>query len=108
MENLTADQSTSRQLHDLKTWPMYFQAVWDHRKPFEVRKDDRGFREGDVLRLREWNPETGEYTGRDRCVTVGYVLREFFEHDPSIVVMAIRQSSAMEAIEAGAFEDFDK
>lgn len=64
-------------LHELKTWPPYFGAVADGSKPFEVRKDDRGFTVGDVLWLREWEPATQEYTGRDCHRRVTYVLRDY-------------------------------
>lgn len=49
-------------VHELKTLPEYFQAVKEKRKPFEVRKNDRNFKVGDSLYLREWTGE--EYTGR--------------------------------------------
>lgn len=38
--------------HKLKTWPAYFDAVERGEKPFEVRRDDRGFQKGDVLVLQ--------------------------------------------------------
>lgn len=60
--------------HDLKIWPEYFQAVKSGIKPFEVRKDDRTFLEGDVLLLREWNPDTKAYTGRELRRKVTYVF----------------------------------
>ncbi len=41
-------------LHHLKTLPEYFQAVIDGRKPFEIRKDDRGFKSGDRVELKEF------------------------------------------------------
>lgn len=59
--------------HELKTWPEPFQAVSDGRKRYEIRRDDRGFRVGDVLFLREWDPNTGDYTGREVARHVEYV-----------------------------------
>lgn len=64
--------------HVLKTWPEYFEAVRSGRKRFEYRRDDRGFAEGDVLVLREYNPETGLYSGRKLFLAVTYVLRGDF------------------------------
>jgi hypothetical protein len=63
--------------HELKTWPLYFRAVANGSKPFEVRKDDRGFAVGDVLWLREWDPATQEYTGDECRAEVTYVLRDY-------------------------------
>jgi hypothetical protein len=61
--------------HQLKTWPAYFEAVRRREKTFEVRRDDRGgFQVGDHLLLDEWDPETEQYTGRSKTVTVSYVL----------------------------------
>lgn len=54
-------------LHDLKTWPEPFEALWQGQKVHEVRRDDRGFAVGDSLNLREYEPNgrgSGSYTGR--------------------------------------------
>jgi hypothetical protein len=50
--------------HELKTWRSYFQLIWDNKKPFELRKNDRGYKVGDTLYLREYNEGDREYTGR--------------------------------------------
>lgn len=60
--------------HQLKTWPEYFQASWDGLKPWELRKDDRTFRVGDELHLREFDPKTQRYTGRNIHAKIEYIL----------------------------------
>jgi ASC-1-like (ASCH) protein len=61
-------------IHELKCWPPYFQDVVDGKKTFEVRIDDRHFKVGDTLHLREWKPETKTYTGRTHNVNVSYIM----------------------------------
>ncbi|GAY70610.1 hypothetical protein FMV2238Y02_03340 [Streptococcus canis] len=51
--------------HMLKCYPQYFKAVKDGTKPFECRYNDRDFKVGDELLLREYEPQKG-YTSR--CV----------------------------------------
>jgi hypothetical protein len=40
-----------------------------------VRNDDRGFRVGDTLRLREWDPTDIGYSGRETERTITYILK---------------------------------
>lgn len=46
----------SERVHVLKTWPVYFDAVRDGLKTFEVRRDDRGFQRGDIVELQRTHP----------------------------------------------------
>ena len=91
------------QVHDLKTWPRHFQAIWDGRKSFEMRRNDRGYKVGDTLILREWEPSLmygvdggGEYKGRYVTAIVTYLLDQDEEQPEFIadnwVIMAIRVS----------------
>lgn len=66
-----ARQQAAGQTHKLKCVPPFFAAVLDGSKPFEARKHDRPYAEGDTLVLREWN---GSYTGRECERMIGYVL----------------------------------
>lgn len=61
--------------HELKSWPEFFQCVFDGTKTFELRKNDRDFQVGDTLHLREWEPNTARYTGRECHLTVTYLMQ---------------------------------
>ncbi len=56
-----------------KIWPEYFQAIIDGKKTFELRLNDFDISEGDTLLLKEWNPETEAYTGRQIEKKAGFV-----------------------------------
>jgi len=58
-----------------KTWPELFQAIQDGKKNFDVRLADFECKEGDILVLREWDPKTKDYTGRQIEKTVKYVIK---------------------------------
>lgn len=74
----------------LKTWPEFFEAVASGNKTFEVRRDDRYFRVGDVLVLREYEPTIKRYTGREIRRTVTYKLRGGrFGIDPDFCVLGL-------------------
>ncbi|KKK61318.1 hypothetical protein LCGC14_3015560 [marine sediment metagenome] len=76
--------------HELKTWPFYFDEVLLGLKPFEYRENDRGFQPGHTLRLREWNPDRKEYTGRN----IHLLITKFWNSIPGLpenyCIMAIR------------------
>lgn len=54
-----------------KTWSKYFQAVWDGRKTFELRKLSKLPEVGDFIRLKE----TADGTIGDNAVYTGRILR---------------------------------
>lgn len=61
--------------HEKKIHPQYFQEILDGKKNFELRLADWECKEGDVLVLREWDPKTKKYTGRELSKTITYVIR---------------------------------
>jgi hypothetical protein len=74
-------------VHELKIQPQYFKAVVSGKKNFELRKNDRGFKVGDILILKEcesdllFRDEFGEeqygkphYTGNEIKKTITYIL----------------------------------
>lgn len=58
-----------------KTWPEQFQAILEGRKKFDLRLDDFKAKQGDVLVLKEFDPETNSYTGREIEKTISYILK---------------------------------
>jgi len=56
-----------------KCWPEYFQLILDGKKTYELRLADFACEPGDTLVLKEWDPKTKEYTGRELRKRVGYV-----------------------------------
>jgi ribosomal protein S17 len=58
-----------------KCWTEFFEKVLSGEKNFEVRLADFECQMGDILVLREWDPKTKEYTGRQIEKTVGFVLK---------------------------------
>jgi hypothetical protein len=50
-------------IHDLKVHPQFWRSVVCGAMPFQLRRNDRKFRVGDTIILREFDPEFG-YTNR--------------------------------------------
>ncbi len=62
-------------IHELKIWPEFFNQVFLGNKTFEVRENDRDFKAGDRVVLREYDMSEGRYTGRQIRKEISYVLR---------------------------------
>ncbi len=102
-------------IHHLKILPQYFQAIVQGEKPFELRReDDRRFARGDVLVLREVNPELFEmaeathdetllYTGRSVTVEIaGDPIRDTTWLQPGVAALGIRVLRVFPAGEAAS------
>jgi hypothetical protein len=60
--------------HELKSWPLFFQAFVDGLKKHDLRDiRDRTFEPGEIVRLLEWDPDGSGYTGRELWMVVTYV-----------------------------------
>ena len=71
--------------HYLKILPKYFADVRTGVKTFEIRKNDRNYKVGDTLFLREY--ENGYFTGNIVEAVVTYIT-DYAQKD-NYVVMAI-------------------
>lgn len=76
-------------IKELKTEPRFFQAQADGLKNFEIRKKDRDYQVGDVLVLKEYNSNTGVYTGRKIHCLITYITT--CEQKPNYVVLGTKR-----------------
>lgn len=76
--------------HELKILPQWFKDVCSQKKTFEIRKNDRDFKIGDTLILKEWDGT--DFTGREVKRTVSYIYHGDGNYGiaEGYVVMAIR------------------
>lgn len=68
-----ADPGVQR-THMLKVWPEQFNDTATGRKTFEIRLNDRGYRVGDVLILREYDPVMERFNERACKRVVSHIL----------------------------------
>lgn len=60
--------------HKIKIAPSYFAEVLTGRKTFEVRQNDRNYKNGDIVILQEYDTNRHTYTGREITKQITYIL----------------------------------
>lgn len=86
------NKTEMRQSHDLKTWPEVFLKVIEGTKTFEIRKNDRDFKVGDMVKMSEYDPKNEKYTGREtNYFEIVYILEGGqFGLEPGFVAMQLK------------------
>ncbi|HCT8905282.1 TPA: DUF3850 domain-containing protein [Enterococcus faecalis] len=74
---------TEPAIHELKILPEYFEAVVSGNKCFEIRKNDRNYKKGDILRLNEY--QDGQYTGDVHVAEITYIT-DYAQQDGYVVL----------------------
>lgn len=77
--------------HELKILPEFFEAVTSGRKQFEIRRNDRNFKVGGTIILREFiclENNHWTYTGNSYKAEITYIT-DFMQKD-GYVVLGIR------------------
>lgn len=62
--------------HALKTWKLYYELQEQGKKLFELRKDDRDYKIGDIFLSQEFDNTMNEYTRRETAYRITYILRD--------------------------------
>jgi hypothetical protein len=85
--------------HELKSWPEFFEPTRLGMKTHDLRRsDERDYRVGDLLILKEFDPKTNLYTGRQLKAEVTYITSADFPCalsknalDPHYCILSIRK-----------------
>jgi ribosomal protein S17 len=58
-----------------KAWPELFDKMLSGEKNFDLRLAEFECEEGDILVLKEWEPKTKQYTGRELEKEITFVIK---------------------------------
>lgn len=61
--------------HLLKTWPIFFKDGLLGKKNFEIRKNDRDYKVGDIIISSEFDPIFKNFTGMKYRRVITYILK---------------------------------
>lgn len=87
MQNLPSDtQETGQKVHQIRLAKSYFDDVANGIKTFELRKNDRGYKKGDILEMMEF--ADGKNTGHTVRVLVTYILEDYTGIEDGYCIMA--------------------
>lgn len=75
MQQLPSDIQKQVKIHEVKIGAAFFEEAACGKKNFELRRNDRGYRVGDLLELQEY--KNGEYTGRTCRKLITYMLEDY-------------------------------
>lgn len=82
-------------IHELKIESQYFKEVINGKKTFEIRKNDRNFKVGDLVKLKEID-ENKEYTGNESVFEITYITD--YAQKENYIVFSISKISKSEFI----------
>ena len=89
MQNLPSDtQETGQKVHQIRLAKSYFDDVANGIKTFELRRNDRGYKKGDILEMMEF--ADGKNTGRTVRVLVTYILEDYTGIEDGYCIMATK------------------
>lgn len=92
MQQLPSQQE--KKVHDVKLGTTFFDDVKTGRKTFELRKNDRGYKEGDIIVMHEY--KDGTTTGRTIEKKIVYMLEDFTGLEDGYCILGLGKVKAGE------------
>lgn len=84
----SASQGSGPKIHQIRLSAQYFEDVCSGKKNFELRKNDRGYKIGDILEMMEY--KDGRNTGRMARAEVTYLLEDYTGLEEGYCIMAVK------------------
>lgn len=103
MQQLPSQQG--KKVHDVKLGATFFEDVKTGRKTFELRKNDRGYKEGDTIVLHEY--KDGATTGRTVTKKIVYILEGFTGLEDGYCILGLGEVEETLQEAAGAADYID-
>jgi ASC-1-like (ASCH) protein len=75
-------------IHELKIIQPYFSEVKKGAKKFELRRNDRDFKIGDTVVLKEYDKKTQTYSGEFIVIGITYVLKNMVGIDEDYCIFS--------------------
>ena len=88
MEHLPSEGDTEHKQHEIKIVASYYEDVISGKKSFELRKNDRGYKQGDSLKMLEF--KDGKHTGRTIDADIIYMLEDYTGLTEGYCILGIR------------------
>lgn len=92
MQQLPSQQE--KKVHDVKLGTTFFDDVKTGRKTFELRKNDRGYKKGDIIVMHEY--KDGTTTGRTIEKKIVYMLEDFTGLEDGYCILGLGEVKAGE------------
>lgn len=88
MEHLPSEGNIEHKQHELKIVASDYEDVISGKKSFELRKNDRGYKQGDSLKMLEF--KDGKNTGRTIDADIIYMLEDYTGLTEGYCILGIR------------------
>jgi ParB-like chromosome segregation protein Spo0J len=88
MESLPSERAADHKQHEIKIATSYYDDVASGKKSFELRKNDRDYKEGDSLKMLEF--KDGKYMGNTIDADIVYMLEDYTGLAEGYCILGIR------------------
>lgn len=88
MKHLPSETAAGQKVHSIRLAKTYFNDVASGKKSFELRKNNRGYKVGDILEMLEF--EDGKNTGRIIQAEITYILEGYTGLEDGYCILGIK------------------